>query len=73
MRKEAGYEVMDKIEVAVSNNDKVTEIVKANKEKIASEVLANDIYFEGLDKDSKYEKEWNINAEMVTLAVNKLA
>ena len=73
MRKEAGYEVMDKIEVAVSNNDKVTEIVKANKEKIASEVLANDIYFESLDKDSKYEKEWNINAEMVTLAVNKLA
>ena len=73
MRKEAGYEVMDKIEVAVSNNDKVTEIVKANKEKIASEVLANDIYFESLDKDSKYEKEWSINAEMVTLAVNKLA
>ncbi|HAV90049.1 MAG TPA: isoleucine--tRNA ligase, partial [Eubacterium sp.] len=73
MRKEAGYEVMDKIEVAVSNNDKVTEIVKANKDKIASEVLANDIYFESLDKDSKYEKEWNINAEMVTLAVNKLA
>ncbi|SKA64327.1 Isoleucyl-tRNA synthetase [Eubacterium uniforme] len=73
MRKEAGYEVMDKIEVAVSNNDKVTEIVKANKDKIASEVLANDIYFESLDKDSKYEKEWNINAEMVTLAVNKLS
>ena len=73
MRKEAGYEVMDKIEVAVSNNDKVTEIVKANKEKIASEVLANDIYFESLNKDSKYEKEWNINAEMVTLAVNKLS
>ncbi|HAV91165.1 MAG TPA: isoleucine--tRNA ligase [Eubacterium sp.] len=73
MRKEAGYEVMDKIEVAVSNNDKITEIVKANKEKIASEVLANDIYFESLAKDSKYEKEWNINAEMVTLAVNKLS
>ena len=73
MRKEAGYEVMDKIEVAVSNNEKVMEIVKANKEKIASEVLANDIYFDVLDKDSKYEKEWNINAEMVTLAVNKLA
>ena len=73
MRKEAGYEVMDKIEVAVSGNEKISDIVKANKDKIASEVLANDIYFEVLNKDSKYEKEWNINSEMVTLAVNKLA
>ncbi|MBQ3584827.1 MAG: class I tRNA ligase family protein, partial [Lachnospiraceae bacterium] len=68
MRKEAGFEVMDKITIYAKDNDKVIEILNNNKETIMSDVLATDIVTGSVDG---YEKEWNINGENVVMAVKK--
>jgi isoleucyl-tRNA synthetase len=69
MRKEAGFEVMDKICVYVKDNQVIQNIIETHAEEIQAEVLADRI----LTGDTKgYEKEWNINSHKVTLAVEKL-
>ncbi|MDD6481998.1 MAG: isoleucine--tRNA ligase [Lachnospiraceae bacterium] len=68
MRKEAGFEVMDHIAVSYVADQKVTDIFNKNGESIKSEVLANVITAGTL---TGYRKEWNINGEKVTLAVEK--
>ena len=68
MRKEAGFEVMDKITVFAKDNDKVINILNANADEIKSEVLATDIVTGSTDG---YEKSWNINGEEVVMAVKK--
>ncbi|MGN0356149.1 MAG: isoleucine--tRNA ligase [Muricoprocola sp.] len=68
MRKEAGFEVTDRIVIYAMGNDKIEEILTAHKEQIQSEVLANDTVF---GSTNGYTKEWNINGEKVTLAVEK--
>ena len=69
MRKEAGFEVMDKIAVYAKNNDKLKGIMEANKSTITHDVLAEDIIFDSVEG---YEKAWDINDEKITLAVKKL-
>ena len=73
MRKEADFEVMDKITVSISGNEKVIAVAEGNKDKIASEVMASNIIFDVLNSEGKYEKEWNINGENVLFAVSKNA
>lgn len=68
MRKEAGFEVMDRITVFVKDNEKIAELMKKNQARIQSEVMAEDTVFGSTDG---YEKEWNINKEKVILAVKK--
>ena len=68
MRKEAGFEVMDRIKVYSKNSDKIAEILNRNKEELMSEVLADDVI---IGETLGYEKEWNINGEDVTLSVMK--
>ena len=70
MRKEAGFEVMDKIAVYLEGNDKLEEIVRKNEELIKSEVLADEV---GYDSVKGFTKEWNINGESVTMGVEKLS
>ena len=69
MRKEAGFEVMDKITIYAKDNDKVIDILSKNGDQIKSEVLAEDIVTGTVEG---YEKEWNINGEKVTMAVKKM-
>ena len=69
MRKEAGYEVMDKIHIYAKDNDKILELMKNHKEEIMSEVLAEDMT---LGTTDGYVKEWNINKEPVVLGVAKM-
>ena len=64
MRKEAGFEVMDKINIYAKDNDKILELMKNHKEEIMSEVLAEDMT---LGTTDGYVKEWNINKEPVVL------
>ncbi len=66
MRKEAGFEVLDKIEVGVANNDKIKNIMTNNCDVIKADVLANEINF---DKINGFDKEWSINGESVLLSV----
>ena len=69
MRKEAGFEVMDKICVYVKDNEKISDIIKAHQDEIMTEVLAEKIVF---DEAEGYVKEWNINKEKVTMGVSRL-
>ena len=69
MRKEAGFEVMDKIRVYAKDNDKIVDIMKDRGDETKAEVLAEGI----LTGETKgYEKEWNINSEKVTMAVERI-
>ena len=68
MRKEAGFEVMDRINIFQDNNDHIAEIFKAHADQIKSEVMATDIF---LGRTGGYAKEWNINGENVMLGVEK--
>jgi len=69
MRKEAGFEVMDKIRVSYKGNEKISVIFTSYGDQIKSEVLANEIIAGHL---SGYEKTWDINGESVELSVEKL-
>ena len=68
MRKEADFEVMDKIIVNVDKNDTIKRIIEDNLDEIKSEVLADNVKF---GRISGYEKEWNINGEKVVFGVEK--
>ena len=68
MRKDADFEVMDHIKVAISGNEKVAEIVKANEKAISGKVLADEIV---TDTELSINREWNVNGEKVTISVEK--
>ncbi|MBR5338374.1 MAG: isoleucine--tRNA ligase [Lachnospiraceae bacterium] len=68
MRKEAGFEVMDKITIYEQGNDRITKICKDNEAQILSEVMATTLVSGSTEG---YVKEWNINGEAVTLGVKK--
>ena len=69
MRKEAGFQVMDKICLSAKDNSKILSILENNAEEIKSEVLAEEMI---LGETQGYVKEWNINKEKVELGVSKL-
>ena len=68
MRKEAGFEVMDKITVYSDGNDKIAELISKNEDMVKNDVLATEIVTGKIDG---YSKEWNINGENVTFGVKK--
>ena len=68
MRKDAGFEVMDHIQLYVKDHDKVKDIVQKNEESLCSDVLADGVTY---DEVSGFTKEWSINGEKVTLGVEK--
>ena len=68
MRKEAGFEVTDHINVYQDANDKIAEILKKHADTIKEEVLANHIV---LGEMGGFVKEWNINGEKGMLGVKK--
>ena len=69
MRKEAGFEVMDRIRLYVSGNEKLEKIIRDNSGTIGRDVLADDFTVGGT---GGYTKDWKINGEPVTLGVEKL-
>ena len=68
MRKEADFEVMDKINVSYKAEEKIKAVFEKFGDTIKSEVLADTII---ADTITGYEKEWNINGETVTLGVER--
>jgi isoleucyl-tRNA synthetase len=69
MRKEAGFDVMDKIIVSYVTDDDIIDNVLNNMSYISKEVLADAIYKSNLDG---YIKEWDINGYKVILSVKKI-
>ena len=68
MRKEAGFEVMDRIRLFVSGNERLEKIIRDNSGTIGRDVLADDFTVGGT---GGYTKDWKINGEPVTLGVEK--
>ena len=66
MRKENGYEVTDHVDVYLAGNEKLEGLVKKNEAMLKNATLTDAIHYGELDG---HETEWNINGEMVTLAV----
>ncbi|MCD8011924.1 MAG: isoleucine--tRNA ligase [Lachnospiraceae bacterium] len=69
MRKEAGFEVMDRIRVSLTGNEKLTDVMKKAEKEILSEVMAVEV---GYDTAVGYSKEWSINGETATIGVEKI-
>jgi isoleucyl-tRNA synthetase len=68
MRKDSGFEVMDRIKVAFVGNASILEIAMKNAALIAEETLADSVS----EGTLKFAKEWNINGEKVTVSVEKV-
>ncbi len=68
MRKEAGFEVMDKIRVTYTGSEKAESIFAKYAESISGEVLAEEVT---KAEPAGYVKEWKINGEQVTMGVWK--
>ncbi len=68
MRKEADFQVTDKIVISCKGNEKIEELIRVNADQIKSEVLAVDVKF---DEANGYVKDWSINGENVTMGVER--
>ena len=68
MRKEAGFEVMDKIAVSYEGTEKAEKVFADNASTIADETLALEV---AKAAPAGYTKEWKINGEAVTIGVEK--
>ncbi len=69
MRKEAGFEVTDKIKLLVADNEVITDVVKANENTITNEVLAVNVCY--TKEESAHSKNWDINGQNTLLGVTK--
>ena len=69
MRKDSGFEVMDRIKLYIDGNDKLSEIIKKNESAIAGKVLANEVIY---NSKNDLSKEWNINGEKISLGVERV-
>ena len=66
-RKEAGFEVVDRIILSYEGNEKLASIISSKKDFIASEVLATDI----IPGNDGFSRAWDINGENITFSVKK--
>ena len=71
MRKEAGFEVMNRIVVGIKSSDVVVEAVKKYEDEVTRIVLADSVNYDGVD-EAGYVKEWEINGEAAVLSVKKV-
>ena len=71
MRKEAGFEVTDHIQVAYWGSEAAEKRILANEAAIAKDVLADHVG-KGGSFEGAYEKEWNVNGEKVSFAVKRV-
>ena len=70
MRKEAGFDVVDRIAVTYQTTDVLAAVIAKNEPAISSAVLAVSIAAASAPEGA-YAKEWNINGEKATLSVKR--
>ena len=66
MRKDADFNVMDRIVITVKGSDKIEKIIADNKDSIFATVLADDVV---IGEPDGYTADWNINGEDVIFGV----
>ncbi len=72
MRKDAGFEVMDRIRIYAADNQAVAAVMKANSETIEQNVLADAMLLDQKPTDETKGQLWDINGEKTYLAVEKV-
>ncbi len=70
MRREAGFDVIDRILVTYQTTDKLAGVIERNADAVSASVLALAIENKPA-ADGSYEKDWNINGEKAHLSVRK--
>lgn len=70
MRKEADFQVTDKIRVSMEGNPVIEDIFRGHEAEIKAEVLADEVVY---GEVSGHAKDWKINAQDVKLGVLKLS
>jgi len=68
MRKEAGFDVTDRISVGFGDNERLAGVFERNRGTIAAEVLADEIVSGEIDG---YGKDWQINDQKLRMWVKK--
>ena len=68
MRKESGFEVLDRINLYVAENEKIEKVIKKFEETIKHDTLANNIFY---DKEGVTYTDTNINGENLKVKVEK--
>ena len=71
MRKEAGFEVTDRIRLSITNNPRITTIVTKNQLAITEKVLADKVTSEPLSPTAT-SRTWNVNGEQVTITLERI-
>ena len=69
MRKEAGFDVVNRIRLYIDGNDKLEAIIRKNEATIKHDVLCDEICS---GTTGGYSKEWQINSEHARLGVEKI-
>ena len=68
MRKESGFEVLDRINLYVAENEKIEKVIKKFEETIKHETLANNIFY---NKEGVTYTDTNINGENLKVKVER--
>ncbi len=71
MRKDAGFDVVDRIRVTCKADDELTAAIAAHQDMINSVVLAETFAF-GDAPEGAYAQTWDINGKEATLSVVKI-
>ncbi|MBP3391681.1 MAG: isoleucine--tRNA ligase [Clostridia bacterium] len=72
MRKEAGFEVTDHIEIFETGSEEIRKVLLANEAEIKAETLSEALTVDAEIPADAYAKEWDINGKNVTLAVRRV-
>ncbi len=70
-RKEAGFEVTDRIELGYEADPSLREVVEANRDDIAAEVLATAIT-EGVSEGVEYAEMLDLEGEAITIGLSRV-
>ena len=70
MRKEAGFEVMDKITVCIQTCPRLLQILEKAEQELKSDVMAHTLVLGQID-DTGFCKSWDINGENAEISVKK--
>ena len=71
MRKEAGFEVTDRITVTAQADGAMADVITNAADELCAAVLSDALTFDA-PADGAYTKEWDINGEAVTLSVKRV-
>lgn len=71
MRKEAGFEVTDRITLYLNGNDKLCRLARKYEDSLRGDVLAGRLSCEEDVPETAYAKEWDINGENLAIAVKR--